>query len=445
MKHRTYLAMALPLILSTITTPLLGAVDTAVVGQLPNPANIAAVAIGAIICNTMYWLLGFLRVSTSGFTAQAKGASERNMEVLAFVRPLLIALLTGVLFILIQEPILQITHFLYNPSSEVTVLVNEYFSIRIWGAPFVLMNYVILGWLMGMSKIKAALLVQIFMNLLNIILDLWFVHVFSWGVTGVAIATLISEIVAFVLGCLLIKKALPTFFKKLPSFEEILHKQSLAKMFRVNRDLFIRTLCLLAVFNIFTSKGASYGTEVLAANAVLIQVHYLMAYFYDGFANASSILSGRAVGSKDERLFKQTLKLSFQWSLISSMLIIAVYLLFSEYLFLLFTRIPAVLELTHSYSIWIAFFPLAAGYGLTLYGVFTGATEVAPVRNSMLLAFLGFLFVLFIVEPSYNNHGLWLAFIVFSLGRSVFLAMFIPSLVKKLFPSATHIKGTVHL
>lgn len=432
LNHRSYLALAIPLIISTITTPLLGAVDTAVVGQLPDPAYIGAVAVGTMIFNTMYWLFGFLRVSTSGFAAQANGANDHLQGILALTRPFLIAVAVGISFILLQAPIEHLALTLINPASDVRAFVSDYFNIRIWGVPFTLLNYVILGWLMGMSMIKVSIMLQVFMNLMNIALDLLFVHVFSWAVSGVAIATLLSEVTAFMIGFMIIWKA-ASFEWKFPPLEAVFGFISLKKMMSVNRDLFIRTLCLLTVFNLFTAKGASFGTEVLAANAVLIQIHYMMAYLFDGFANASSILVGKAIGGRDVSLYKKTLKLSCQWAVFSSFLIAGIYYLYSAGMIRLFTRIPAVIELANTYGAWLILFPLAASFGIILYGIFTGATEAAPVRNSMILALMVYLAVQFTAVPNMNNHGLWLAFIAFSLGRSAFLAMYVPSLTRKLF------------
>ncbi|MCP3764377.1 MATE family efflux transporter [Domibacillus sp. A3M-37] len=433
MNHRSYLALAIPLTISTLTTPLLGAVDTAVAGHLPNPAYIGGVAIGTIIFNTMYWLFGFLRVSTSGFAAQARGANSDIQGVLALARPFFIAILIGTSFIFLQGPIEHLSLQLINPDDDVRTVASEYFSIRIWGAPFTLLSYVILGWLIGMSMIKASLLLQLFMNLTNIILTLLFVNVFDWGTAGIAVATLLSEVIACAAGFIIAWKVSP-FKWKMPPLKRIADPASLKKMMRINRDLFIRTLCLLTVFNLFTAKGTSFGTEVLAANAVLLQIHFIMAYFFDGFSNSSSILVGKAIGSRDESLYKKTVMLSCQWAAFSALFIAGCYYLWSDYILLLFTPMPSVIELAHTYQMWLILFPLSAGLGLILYGVFTGATETASIRNSMILALVLYLIAQFIFVPSYHNHGLWLAFILFSLGRSVFLALYLPKLNRTLFP-----------
>lgn len=430
MNHKKYLALALPLTFSTVTTPLLGAFDTAVVGQLPDPAYLGGVAIGAVIFNTMYWLFGFLRVSTSGFAAQALGAKDELQETLSFVRPFLIALLIGLIFLILQNPIANTAMALLNPAQDVEALALDYFNIRIWGVPVTFINYVILGWLMGMSRIRLAVTIQIAMNLLNIALDLLFVVVFSWGVAGVASATLIAEVSAMLLGIYFLVKRTQFTFNLLP-MREVFEASALKKMVSVNQDLFIRTVCLLLVFNIFTYKSASFGTETLAANAVLIQIHYLMAYFFDGFSNASSILSGKAVGSKDGGLYKRTLALSSQWALFTAAFLTASYWLFSEPVIRLFTGIPEVIAIADHYSVWLLLFPISTSIGIIFYGIFTGATDTAPVRKSMMLALALFLAVYFLAVPAFGNHGLWLAFIAFSAGRSVFLSLYIPRLSRR--------------
>ncbi|WP_257985619.1 MATE family efflux transporter [Bacillus sp. V5-8f] len=244
---------------------------------------------------------------------------------------------------------------------------------------------------------------------------------------------MLSEVIACAAGLIIVWKVSP-FKRKMPPLKRIADPASLKKMMMVNRDLFIRTLCLLTVFNSFTAKGASFGTEVLAANAILLQIHFIMAYFFDGFSNSSSILVGKAIASRDDPLYKKTLMLSCQWAFLSALFIAGCYYLWSNYILLLFTPRPSVIELAHTYQIWLILFPFSAGLGLILYGVFIGATETASIRNSMILALVLYLLSQFFFVPSYHNHGLWLAFILFSLGRSVFLAICIPNLNQKFFP-----------
>ncbi|MFS0559199.1 MATE family efflux transporter [Terribacillus sp. 179-K 1B1 HS] len=433
MQHKNYLALALPLTLSTITTPLLGVVDTAVVGQLSDASYIGGVAIGTVIFNTMYWLFGFLRVSTSGFAAQASASLDTEEHVMALLRPFLVAFIVGLLFVLIQQPILHYSLSFLGASEAVNSSASTYFSIRIWGAPFALANYVILGWLIGMSYIKATLVLQISTNMLNIILCILSVHVWDWGVAGVGASTLIAEIFSCVFGILLLHKYAGSIWQHpfVHALRRAVDPKPLWHMMKVNRDLFIRTICLLVVFNLFTAKGAEFGEDVLAANAILIQIHYMMAYFFDGFANASSIVAGRALGERNEKLFSQSLRLSLQWGLGIAAALALLFLIGQKWIYPLFSDQQHIIELTASYANWLVLFPIVASLGLVYYGVFTGATEVRFVRNSMILAVGLYLAALYALQPL-GNHGLWIAFLLFSLGRSVFLIMYVPKL-RRLF------------
>jgi MATE family multidrug resistance protein len=434
LSHREYLALAIPLLISTLSTPLLGAVDTAVVGRLSDPAYLGGVAVGTLIFNTMYWLLGFLRVSTSGFSAQAHGANDPREMGLALLRPAMIALAMGLVFIILQEPIKQASFWLIGAEPSVLEHAESYVDIRIWGAPFVLLNYSILGWLMGMSRIKASLFLQLSMNVLNIVLDIVFVSYFHMNVAGVAVATLIAEVSATVLGIWLIGRNLPLrhLFVR---WKDAFSMQPMVKMMRVNRDLFIRTACLLTVFNLFTAYGASFGKVTLAANAVLLQIHFIMAYFFDGFANASSILVGRSIGEKNYPVYKRTVQLTGIWGAVASVILSAVLYFGSEPIISLFTTIDDVKEQIMIYVSWVLLFPFAAFWGLQLYGVFSGATEAGPIRNSMIYSLLIFLLATWLFIPMYNNHGLWLSFILFSLARSLTLWMYLPRLNRMLFPN----------
>lgn len=428
--NRTYLYIAIPLIVSTITTPLLGAVDTAVVGHLDDPSYIGGVAIGATIFNTIYWLFGFLRVSTTGFTAQAYGANDEKKWSVSFFRPFLMALAIGGLFILCQQLIKQVAFVFIDPPQGVSLFAEQYFSIRIWGAPFALANYVIIGWFMGMQKVKVSLFLQVFTNVMNIVLDVLFVYVFYMAVQGVAIATVMSEVLSFFIGIYILTRQRINF--SLLFYKQLWNRAELRKMMSVNKDLMIRTICLLAVLNLFTAKGAELGTNVLAANAVLIQIHYIMAYFLDGLANASSLFTGQAVGASDQRLYKRTIFLSTQWALIFSICIALIYMMNHSFIIQLFTNSEQVVQLAKEYSLWVNLFPIAASFGLVFYGVFTGAAETAFVRNSMILSLILYMVVYYICVPTWGNHGLWLAFIAFSIGRSLFLVLYIPKLTKRL-------------
>ncbi|HWR07896.1 MATE family efflux transporter [Sporomusa sp.] len=429
--HKHFLALAIPLTITTLSTPLLGVVDTAIMGRLPQAAYIGGVSIGVLIFNTLYWLLGFLRVSTSGFSAQASGLREQQGTTLALLRPMGIALGLGLLLVVLQQPIKIAAFALLSPNETVQAIADTYYDIRIWGAPFALANYVITGWLLGMAKVKLSLWLQVTMNVLNMILAVYFVAGLGMLADGVAIATLIAEIGTAVIGTAAIFRTGLISLRGL-SPAVLADSAALLNMMRVNGDLFIRTACLLAVFNYFAVYGLRYGDTILAANAVLLQLHYVIAYFLSGFANAGTVLVGKAIGEKNRQLYAKTITLTAMWGGGTAMLLALAVLLFREPLILLFTTIPEVQQVAQQYSYWIVIFPLAAFWGLQLYGIFVGATQSAPIRNSMLYSLVAYFLLLWFAVPLLHNHGVWLAFIVFSLGRSLFLWVYLPRLNKEI-------------
>ncbi|WP_121661642.1 MATE family efflux transporter [Metabacillus litoralis] len=430
--HREYLTLAIPLIISGISTPILGAVDTAVVGRLPDASAIGAVALGAVIFNTMYWLLGFLRVSTTGLTSQANGANDAKEMALACLRPMFLAVLIGSLFIILQIPILKLSLYLFGTSESVGDLVSTYFSIRIWGAPFALLNYVLIGWLMGLGKVKLSLSTQITMNVLNIVLDLLFVLVFGLGVAGVAYATVIAEISAIFIGLFFMIRT-KLIDLSMIQWRILIEKAPLVKMLKVNRDFFLRSICLLTMTVTFTTIGARLGETALAANAILLQIHYLMAYLLGGFANASSIVVGRSIGSKQFPLFKRALSLSLFWGTLSACLLSLIMLLFDESIFKIFTSIEEVNNAVIELGIWMVIYPIAGFWALQLEGIFAGATDAKSVRNSIFYALLAFVIVILIYGRDITPHELWLSFTVFTLGRTVFLSMYVRKIERSNF------------
>ncbi|MCW2479640.1 MATE family efflux transporter [Candidatus Symbiopectobacterium sp. NZEC135] len=425
----SYLALVFPFVISTLTTPLLGAVDTALVGHLPDPAFIGGVAIGAVIFSTLYWLFGFLRVSTTGFTAQA--LDDPRLLTSALFRPLLMAVVIGLAFVALQYPIFSASMALLKPDAAVRQHAHDFFFILIWGAPFTLVNYVCLGWLMGRLKTRAVLLNQIGINVLNMVLALWFVRGLEWGVPGIAGATLIAQISGTLLGLRLIHRYL-TPNKAAMSPSALLSWREFKAIMMVNGDLMLRTVCLLVVTNHFVATGASFGTEMLAANAVLFQIHYLMAYLFDGFANASSVFSGRARGANDADHFRQTLRYSALSTLWMSGLLALLWAWQGDSVIGWFTHQGEIVALCQRYSLWLMVFPLCGAAGIIFYGVFTGITYTAPVRNSMLLALMAWFVAWYFLVPVYGNHGLWLAYLAFSLGRSGFLLLWLPGASRRL-------------
>lgn len=435
---KQYMKLAIPLMISTMTTPLLSSVDTAVVGQLPDPSYIGGVAVGSIVFNTLFWVLGFLRVSTSGFTAQAHGANNEKELYHAFIRPFMIAVFFGLAFIIFQEPIRWLSLSVIHPTAEVAKQAELYFNIRIWSSPFTLVNYVILGWLIGKSYVKSALFLQIGMNSVNILLDLLFVHVFNWGVQGVAFASLLAELSAVLSGIVFIIFLNKTFLNwSLFSWRDISNASSFKKMLEVNRDLFIRSVCLLAVYTMFTSLGARMDDTTLAANAILFQIHFLLAYCFGGLSNASSILIGRSIGMKQPKLFHNILKLSAKWGIIFSVAVTLLLFAGAKVIISFYTSIPEVQNLSETYFFWLLLFPIVTFWGIQLNGVFSGATEAAPIRNSLIISMLVFITSAAVLVPFFQNHGLWASFILFSLARSISLSLYVQKLSAQIFPKET--------
>lgn len=428
--NREYLGLTVPFMLSTMTQPLMGAVNTAVMGQLPDPKYIAAVSLGAILFNNLYWLFGFLRVSTTGYAAQAFGAADRELGTLAFFKPLVLALLISLACVVFQKPILESYLAMIGAAPEVNDLCREYYYILIWGAPLVLGNYVALGWLMGQTRVRASVFMQVSMNVLNMALSIWFVFGLHMDIVGVAFATLLSQLYGGVISVVLMYYYGEFDYKNLP-WGELLDWRTFIGMLKVNVNLMIRTACLLTVNNIIAAVGASFGTVVLAANAVLLQLKDIMSYLIDGMANGAAIFSGRAVGAKSGAGLDAAIRMTFKWLVVLAVMLMGVYAAGNEFFIRLFTNIDEVVAMAMIYNVFVLFYPVCAGIGMVLYGVFCGATRTAPVRNMMLLALAVFYLLQWQLVPKIGNSGLWLALLGFMAAQSVILLYYLKSLRKE--------------
>lgn len=428
--NREYLGLTVPFMLSTMTQPLMGAVNTAVMGQLPDPKYIAAVSLGAILFNNLYWLFGFLRVSTTGYAAQAFGAADKELGTLAFFKPLVLALLISLACIVFQKPILEGYLAMIGAAPEVNDLCREYYYILIWGAPLVLGNYVALGWLMGQTRVRASVFMQVSMNVLNMALSIWFVFGLHMDIVGVAFATLLSQLYGGVLSVVLMYYYGEFDYKNLP-WGELLDWRTFIGMLKVNVNLMIRTACLLTVNNIIAAVGASFGTVVLAANAVLMQLKDIMSYLIDGMANGAAIFSGRAVGAKSGAGLEAAIRMTFKWLVVLAAILMGVYAAGNEFFIRLFTNIDEVVAMAMTYNVFVLFYPVCAGIGMVLYGVFCGATRTAPVRNMMLLALAVFYLLQWQLVPKIGNSGLWVALLGFMAAQSVILLYYLKSLRKE--------------
>jgi len=425
--HRQVWRLAGPIILSNLSVPLLGAVDTAVMGHLPDPAYLGGVAVGQVLFSYIYWGFGFLRMGTTGLIAQALGAGDADEVRAALARALVLAALLAGGVLLLQLPIVRGGLALFEASPDVESLAHAYYGIRIWGAPAALANYVALGWLLGMQRAGRALVLVAAMNALNIVLDLWFVVGLGWGIEGVAAATLISEWSAFGLGLWLMAGPLRRAGGRWDR-ARIRDPGRIAGLLRVNRDIFIRTLCLISAFAWFTAKGAEMGDITLAANAVLINFQTFMAYGLDGFAHAAEALVGGAVGARDRAAFRRAVQASSVWALGLALIFAASYALLGKAIIAALTGIPEVRAVAAAYLPWAVASPLVSVWSFQLDGIYIGATWTREMRNGMAVSIFVFLAATWLLLPVMGNDGLWLALLIFMAARGLTLGLWYPRL-----------------
>ena len=432
LRHRDVLLIAVPIILSNISTPLLGIVDTAVLGQLGEAHLIGSIAVGAILFSMIFWGFGFLRMGTSGLTAQADGAGD-NREVLAtFYRALIIASGLGILVIFLQSGIARLSFYVLDASVEVEQGARLYFDIRIWSAPAALVNYTILGWLVGLGRAGAALFLQVILNGSNAVLDAMFVLVFGMEVEGVAIGTVIAEYIALFAGLFLIYLEVKRRGSKV-DWPTIWNANAMRRIFTINFNIMIRTLCLIFAFSFFTAQSAKMDDIVLAANAILINFLQFSAHFLDGFAHAAQTLVGRAIGAVNISGFRQAKALSFLWAFATAIVLSAMFLFGGSFLVSFMTVNEAVRDVSNNYMIWLIIAPLV-GVGAYQYdGIFVGATRTEDMRNMMILSLIAYLAAWFVLTPGFGNHGLWGSIMVFFFARTIALHMRIPALERDIF------------
>ncbi len=426
--------LAGPIILANLTVPLLGAVDTAVVGHLPDPAYLGGVAIGALVFSYIYWGFGFLKMGTTGLTAQAWGREDGSEIRLIYLRASAIAVGLGCVIAALQAPIISVSFYLLNASDTVESFGAAYVAIRIWGAPAALMNYVILGWCLGMQDARTPLYLQLFINSVNIVLDLVFVVGFGWGVEGVAAATLIAECAGALLGALIIWRRLGRLGGARASFERVFQWIAFRALIVLNTDILIRTLCLTTAFAVFTAQGALFGDVILAANAVLLNFFSFTAYGLDGFAHAAEALVGGAKGRRDRRGFVRVANAALAWGAVVAVLSTLAFWALGGWIVNLLTSIPEVRQASHEYLLWAILMPIVSVWCFVLDGIFIGATRSAALRNAMVVSLGGFLVILWPMMAKWENHGLWAAISVFLILRAVTLWAAYPALLRAVEP-----------
>ena len=429
--HKKVWYIAGPMILSNLTVPLLGIVDTAVVGHLDDPYHMGAVSIGAAIFGIVFWGFGFLRMGTTGITAQVYGGENNNELRATLGRALALAIVLSLLLILSQLPVGWFAFQLIQGTDIVEQHGRVYFDIRIWSAPATLMNYVLLGWFLGMQNARSPLIILTFINLVNMLLDFLFVVGWGYGANGVAWASLVAEYCGLLLAFWLVKRQLLLNPGTL-SRDIFFDKREIRKMLSINKDIFIRNLCLMFSLAFFTAQGARFGDIVLAANAILFNMYTLMAYGLDGFSHAAEALVGRAVGAKDRQAYFTAIKISVLWAIITSVLIAAVYWFSGEWIIGLMTDIDDVIIAAMQYLPWMILLPFLSVWSYMFDGIYIGATRATEMRNTMIFStFFIFLPVWYLLLPL-QNHGLWLAFVFFMVARAVSMGLLFPAITRRI-------------
>jgi len=411
--------LALPMILSNITVPLLGLVDTAVVGHLDKPAYLGGVAVGTTATSFLFMLLLFLRMSTTGLTAQAFGAGDKPALARALMQPLLIAVAAGLLFVLLKSPLTHLALSLVGGDKEVLQQAALFMNIRWLSAPATLANLVLLGWLLGVQYARAPVILLVVGNVVNIALDLWLVIGLKWGVQGAAAATAIAEYVTMIIGLVMVWRVLKLRGISLPVLKTA-WRGNIGRLLRLNRDIMLRSLLLQLCFASLTVLGARLGGEVVAVNAVLLMFLTFTAYALDGFAYAVEACSGEAFGAKNAEKLLSVWRAACRQAGLVALAFSLIYGLAGPQIVALLTSIPSLQQQADSYLFWQIVLPLCGVWCYLLDGMFIGATRASEMRNGMVIAAAGYGLTLFTV-PLLGNHGLWLAVTVFLLLRGLTL------------------------
>lgn len=431
-KDKQILQIALPSIVSNITVPLLGLIDVAIVGHLGSPAYIGAIAVGGMLFNIIYWIFGFLRMGTSGMTSQAYGKRDLTEIVRLLLRSTGIGLSIACCLIILQIPIRQAAFTLIQPTEEIRELATQYFQICIWGAPAMLGLYGLTGWYIGMQNSRIPMYIAITQNIVNIIASLSLVYLCGMKVEGVAWGTLIAQYAGFFMGVALWYYQYGKF-KKLMTWKGVLQKEAMYRFFQVNRDIFFRTLCLVAVTLFFTSAGASQGEIILAVNTLLMQLFTLFSYVMDGFAYAGEALSGRYIGARNREVFINITRHLFVWGTIMVILFTMIYAVGGNAFLGLLTNDKEVITAADTYFYWALAIPAAGMAAFIWDGIFIGATATRAMLLSMLVAAASFFILYYGLRTMLGNHVLWLAFLTYLFMRGVVQTGLSREVIRKAF------------
>ncbi|MFV0331259.1 MAG: MATE family efflux transporter [Dysgonomonas sp.] len=426
--NKSILRLAIPNIISNITVPLLGIVDMFIVGHMDSEDYIGAIALATMLFNFIYWSFSFLRMGTSGFTAQAYGAKDHQEQSNTLLRSLAVAMAAGILIILLQYFIALVGFYFLNAEPVVKVFAHEYFYIYIWAAPAVLGMYTFNGWYVGMQNAKIPMIVAIAVNIVNIALSFTFVYGFGMKIKGVALASACAQYTGF-LSFIFIWNLKYGWLKQYFNLSVLKDIRSYIPFFKVNSDIFIRTMALVAVTTFFMSASAKSGKDILAVNALLMQMFILFSYMMDGFAYAAEALTGKYIGENNRLILKYLVKRLFTWGVCIAIIFTLIYAIFLDPILALITDKQNILALSKSYQFWVLLIPVAGFSAFLWDGIFVGATASHQMRNSMLIAVTSFFIIYFTFSHLSPNNILWLAFIVYLALRGIVQTFMAPAIL----------------
>ena len=422
--NKRILKIAIPNIISNITIPLLGVVDLALMGHLGEIDFIGAIALGGIIFNFLYWGFAFLRMGTTGITAQAYGARNLSETILSLSRALLVALIGSSCILLLQVPIAKLSFYLIDSEQSVETIAKSYYYIRVWAAPATIGLYAFTGWFIGMQNSKIPMIIAIVSNIINIALSAYFVYGMDLDARGVALGTVIAQYCGLFIAIFFVLR----FYRRLFYYwsrKRMMKISELKNFIAINKDIFIRTLCIIFVFTFFTSESASTNKTILAVNALLLQFLFIFSYFMDGFAFAAEALVGKFIGANNENGLKKVIRLLFLWGIGISLVFTLFYGTSANLILSALTNSEATIIEAQAYLKWIVLLPILSFASFLMDGIFIGATASVYMRKTMMAATL-FVFIPFyyLLSDYYQNHGLWIAMLGFMVARGVFQAIY---------------------
>ena len=429
---KTYLfKLSLPIFVSNLGIPLVGIVDTGLMGHLSSTKFLAATSISTAVIAMLFWSFGFLRMSTVGLVAQEYGRDNNKEIILILIRNIILAIYIGLILLLIQKPLLQLIQFFYNNSFETQNLINKYISIRIYSAPAELLIYVLVGFFLGLQKTQISSLIIIFFSIINILLSIFFVVDLDLEISGVALGTSLSAYITVLVFFIYTYFFVLRRLKIIPNFNKIFLKKKLLKIFSINFDIFIRTILLTFSFLWITYKGAELGEDYLTMNSILMQFILLSSFILDSYAFSTEAVVGYTIGKKSYKPFLLVVSNSFKLSIVSGLIISFIYLIFFKLFVNILTDIDYLRFMTYQFIIWVIIIPPFAALAYQFDGIFIGASQTSEIRNSMLISVTVFIVSSIYMINYFDNHGLWASLLFFMIIRAITLNFYFNQIVKK--------------